>query len=103
MLLNADYDKRARNKYLADEVDYTLSVESIQCLSWDGVKDWRYDRCSVIQSFTSTKVNCRSGTLIVCRSALLGAIKTFMYTLSYVYVGLTNKNMTIIDASSLSW
>ncbi|XP_053083812.1 polycystic kidney disease 1 like 1 [Pangasianodon hypophthalmus] len=58
MLLNADYDKSARNKYIADEVDYTLSIDSTQCLVWDGVKDWRSDGCSVLQSFTSTKVNC---------------------------------------------
>ncbi|KAK3541608.1 hypothetical protein QTP86_033078 [Hemibagrus guttatus] len=58
MLLNADYDKRAKNKYIADEVDYTLSVDSTQCLVWDGVKEWRSDGCSVRPSFTSTKVNC---------------------------------------------
>ncbi|XP_047664341.1 polycystic kidney disease 1 like 1 isoform X2 [Tachysurus fulvidraco] len=58
MLLNADYDKRSRNKYMAHEVDYTLRVESTQCLVWDGVKDWRSDGCSVLKSFTSTKVNC---------------------------------------------
>ncbi|KAI5617099.1 polycystic kidney disease protein 1-like 1 [Silurus asotus] len=58
MILNADYDKSASNKYVADEVDYTLSVESTQCLVWDGVKEWRSDGCSVLQSFTSTKVNC---------------------------------------------
>ncbi|XP_060717124.1 polycystin-1-like protein 1 [Tachysurus vachellii] len=58
MLLNADYDKRLRNKYIAHEVDYTLSAESTQCLVWDGVKDWRSDGCSVLQSFTPSKVNC---------------------------------------------
>lgn len=62
MLLNADYDKGFRKKYIADEVVYTLSVESTQCFVWDGEKDWRSDGCSVLQSFTSTKVNCRSVT-----------------------------------------
>lgn len=60
MLLNADYDKSAKNKYIADKVDYTLSIDSSQCLVWDGVKDWRSDECSVLKSFTSNKVNCRS-------------------------------------------
>ncbi|XP_058231809.1 polycystin-1-like protein 1 [Hemibagrus wyckioides] len=63
MLLNADYDKRAKNKYIADEVDYTLSVDSTQCLVWDGVKDWKSDGCSVLPSFTSTKVNCSCNQL----------------------------------------
>ncbi|XP_046733307.1 polycystic kidney disease 1 like 1, partial [Silurus meridionalis] len=63
MILNADYDKSASNKYVADEVDYTLSVESTQCLVWDGVKEWRSDGCSVLQSFTSTKVNCSCNQL----------------------------------------
>lgn len=91
MLLNADYDKSARSKCIADEVDYTLSVDSTECLVWDGVKDWRSDGCSVLESFTATKVNCRSGTILYRRKLFLVLFKYSCTDLAMgVYIGMTN-------------
>ncbi|XP_077100644.1 polycystin-1-like protein 1 isoform X2 [Siphateles boraxobius] len=45
MLLNADYNKSPSNKYIAKAVNYTLSIESVECLSWDGVKERKPRGC----------------------------------------------------------
>ncbi|KAI4895501.1 hypothetical protein NFI96_029574 [Prochilodus magdalenae] len=58
MLLDADYNKSPINKYTANAVNYTLSIQFIQCLAWDGLREWKPDGCSVLNSFTSTKINC---------------------------------------------
>ncbi|KAL6462894.1 hypothetical protein MHYP_G00293160 [Metynnis hypsauchen] len=58
MLLNADYNKSPINKYTANAVNYTLSIESIQCLAWDGLREWRPDSCSVLKGFSTIRINC---------------------------------------------
>ncbi|XP_036413818.1 polycystic kidney disease 1 like 1 [Colossoma macropomum] len=63
MLLNADYNKSPINKYTANAVNYTLSIESIQCLAWDGLREWRPDSCSVLKGFSTTRINCSCSRL----------------------------------------
>ncbi|XP_076868916.1 polycystin-1-like protein 1 isoform X2 [Brachyhypopomus gauderio] len=57
MLLNANYNKSSRNRYTSQAVNYTLHIQGIQCLAWDGITEWRPEDC-VLHGFTSTKVNC---------------------------------------------
>ncbi|KAL7835535.1 hypothetical protein SRHO_G00278820 [Serrasalmus rhombeus] len=63
MLLNADYNKSPINKYTANAVNYTLSIESIQCLAWDGLREWRPDSCSVLKGFSTIRINCSCSQL----------------------------------------
>ncbi|KAL7840831.1 hypothetical protein AOLI_G00261540 [Acnodon oligacanthus] len=63
MLLNADYNKSPVSKYTANAVDYTLSIESIQCLAWDGLREWRPDSCSVLKGFSTIRINCSCSQL----------------------------------------
>ncbi|XP_066497585.1 polycystin-1-like protein 1 [Hoplias malabaricus] len=88
MLLNADYDKVPFNKYTAKEVNYTLSIESLQCLSWDDQNDWTPEGCTVLKSFTSSKINCSSGVSLT--SCFLIAATVALYTLLLVFSKLTD-------------
>ncbi|XP_023689329.2 polycystin-1-like protein 1 [Paramormyrops kingsleyae] len=56
-LLNANYNQTPRNKYIASAVNYSLSMGSIQCLSWDGVRVWKRDGCTPLQGDPS-RFNC---------------------------------------------
>ncbi|XP_067290401.1 polycystin-1-like protein 1 [Pseudorasbora parva] len=62
MLLSADYDKRHCNKYIARAVNYTLSIESVECLSWDGVKEWKPRGCFSHGGVSPDKIYCSSKT-----------------------------------------
>ncbi|MGH0165709.1 UNVERIFIED_CONTAM: hypothetical protein FKN15_049942 [Acipenser sinensis] len=57
-LLNADYNRTARNKYIASAVNYTITIQGTQCLYWDDIKQWKSDGCSPVQGLSSNKVNC---------------------------------------------
>ncbi|RXM94988.1 Polycystic kidney disease protein 1-like 1 [Acipenser ruthenus] len=57
-LLNADYNRTARNKYIASAVNYTITIQWTQCLYWDDIKQWKSDGCSPVQGLSSNKVNC---------------------------------------------
>ncbi|XP_048833597.1 polycystic kidney disease 1 like 1 [Brienomyrus brachyistius] len=56
-LLNANYNQTPRNKYIASAVNYSLSIGSIQCLSWDGVRMWKREGCTPLQG-DSSRFNC---------------------------------------------
>ncbi|XP_035270550.1 polycystic kidney disease 1 like 1 [Anguilla anguilla] len=56
-LLNADYSRSPWNKYISNAVNYTLRIESTQCLSWDG-REWKTDGCTPLEGMSSDKVNC---------------------------------------------
>nr|XP_033786352.1 polycystic kidney disease protein 1-like 1 isoform X2 [Geotrypetes seraphini] len=58
-LLDADYDRKPKNKYLANVVNYTVSMEWIQCLYWDDIREWKTEGCYPLQGTTSAKVSCR--------------------------------------------
>ncbi|XP_059380022.1 polycystin-1-like protein 1 [Carassius carassius] len=57
-LLNADYSKSPSNKYIARAVNYTLRIESVECLSWDGVKEWKSSGCFPHSGVSADKIYC---------------------------------------------
>nr|XP_046146915.1 polycystic kidney disease 1 like 1 [Oncorhynchus gorbuscha] len=58
-LLNADYKKTPRHKYMSRQVNYTLRLETSQCLSWDHQEGWTHTSCTPQLGLTShTRVNC---------------------------------------------
>ncbi|XP_063062410.1 polycystin-1-like protein 1 [Engraulis encrasicolus] len=57
-ILNADYDKPLGRKYIAPMVNYTLRMESVSCLSWDGASQWTSRGCSPQASPASNTVIC---------------------------------------------
>ncbi|XP_045066252.1 polycystic kidney disease 1 like 1 [Coregonus clupeaformis] len=58
-LLNADYKKTPRHKYMSRQVNYTLRLETSQCLSWDHQQGWTHTGCTPQLGLTShTRVNC---------------------------------------------
>ncbi|XP_028289333.1 polycystic kidney disease 1 like 1 [Parambassis ranga] len=58
-LLNADFNKASRNKHWSDKVSYSLTVDSSQCLSWDGQQGaWTHHGCITQQTDTTPAVNC---------------------------------------------
>jgi len=59
MLLNADYNKSPCNKYIAKAVNYTLSIETVECLSWDGVKQRKPRGCFSHGGVSPDKIYCR--------------------------------------------
>lgn len=66
MLLNADYNKSPSNKYIARAVNYTLSIESVECLSWDGVKQRKPRGCFSHGGVSPDKIYCRYGLYNKC-------------------------------------
>ncbi|XP_072910455.1 polycystin-1-like protein 1 [Hemitrygon akajei] len=57
-LLDANYNRKPKNNYLANNVSYTLSIQWTQCLYWDDIKEWKSDGCSPRQESDSQKINC---------------------------------------------
>ncbi|XP_078544308.1 polycystin-1-like protein 1 [Lissotriton helveticus] len=58
-LLDADYNRKTKNKYFANVVNYTVHVRWIQCLYWDEKQEWKTDGCYPQQGITATTVSCR--------------------------------------------
>uniref|UniRef100_A0A4W3JXY9 Polycystin-1-like protein 1 n=1 Tax=Callorhinchus milii TaxID=7868 RepID=A0A4W3JXY9_CALMI len=58
-LLDADYDRKPQNHYLAKNVSYTLSLLWTQCLYWDDIREWKSNGCSPQKKSDSQKINCR--------------------------------------------
>ncbi|XP_043083010.1 polycystic kidney disease 1 like 1 [Puntigrus tetrazona] len=57
-LLSADYNKIPSNKYIARAVNYTLHIESVECLSWDRVKEWKPSGCFPHVGVYADKIYC---------------------------------------------
>ncbi|XP_043857052.1 polycystic kidney disease protein 1-like 1 [Dromiciops gliroides] len=57
-LLDADYDQKPTNKYLANVVNYTVSFHWIRCLFWDENGEWKSEGSYPQQGTTSQSVNC---------------------------------------------
>uniref|UniRef100_A0A3B4XJB1 Polycystin 1 like 1, transient receptor potential channel interacting n=1 Tax=Seriola lalandi dorsalis TaxID=1841481 RepID=A0A3B4XJB1_SERLL len=58
-LLNADFGKAPRHKYLSEQISYSLTVVSSLCLSWDGHQGaWTHQGCRTQQADTASAVNC---------------------------------------------
>ncbi|XP_040602561.1 polycystic kidney disease protein 1-like 1 [Mesocricetus auratus] len=56
-LLDADYDRRPPNKYLAGAVNYTVNFQWIQCVFWDKT-GWRSEGPHPQPGSSPEKVNC---------------------------------------------
>lgn len=59
-LLDADYDRKPPNKYLAGAVNYTVHFQWIQCVFWDKT-EWRSEGPYPQPGSSPEKVNCRYG------------------------------------------
>ncbi|XP_065805230.1 polycystin-1-like protein 1 [Labrus bergylta] len=58
-LLNADFEKAARRKYMSEQVSYSFTVESSLCLSLDHHRRaWTQHGCQTQQVDTTAAVNC---------------------------------------------
>ncbi|XP_019897257.2 polycystic kidney disease 1 like 1 [Esox lucius] len=58
-LLNADYNKTLQHMYPGGQVNYTLRVETSQCLSWDHQQGWMHEGCTPGLGLTShSGVSC---------------------------------------------
>ncbi|XP_035382312.1 polycystic kidney disease 1 like 1 [Electrophorus electricus] len=83
MILNADFNKSSRNRYISKAVNYTLSIQAIECLAWDGLREWRPNDCSVLPGLTWTKINCSvSACLTPC---VMAAVCTALYAVMLVF------------------
>ncbi|XP_032771810.1 polycystic kidney disease protein 1-like 1 [Rattus rattus] len=56
-LLDADYDRKPPNKYLAGAVNYTVHFQWIQCVFWDKT-EWRSEGPCPQPGTSPEKVNC---------------------------------------------
>ncbi|KAM9839687.1 polycystin-1-like protein 1 [Aulostomus maculatus] len=58
-VLNADFEKPLRHTHLSSQVNYTLTVESSQCLSWDHRRGaWTHLGCTTQQTDRTDSVSC---------------------------------------------
>uniref|UniRef100_A0A7N4P191 Polycystin-1-like protein 1 n=1 Tax=Sarcophilus harrisii TaxID=9305 RepID=A0A7N4P191_SARHA len=57
-LLDANYDQKPTNKYLANTVNYTVSFHWIRCLFWDENRGWISEGSYPQQGTTPQIVNC---------------------------------------------
>ncbi|XP_051826577.1 polycystic kidney disease protein 1-like 1 [Antechinus flavipes] len=57
-LLDANYDQKPTNKYLANPVNYTVSFHWIRCLFWDENRGWISEGSYPQQGTTPQIVNC---------------------------------------------
>uniref|UniRef100_G1QWV8 Polycystin 1 like 1, transient receptor potential channel interacting n=1 Tax=Nomascus leucogenys TaxID=61853 RepID=G1QWV8_NOMLE len=56
-LLDADYDRKPPNRYLAKAVNYTVHFQWIRCLFWDK-REWKSEHFSPQPGTSPEKVNC---------------------------------------------
>ncbi|XP_075444710.1 polycystin-1-like protein 1 [Ascaphus truei] len=58
-LMDADYNRWPKNKYLSKVINYTIDVQWTQCLYWDNNKEWKSEDCYPQKGTTAARVNCR--------------------------------------------
>lgn len=58
-VLSAHSDTTSRNKYVALAVSYTLQIESVHCLSWNGGREWINKGCTPQPGSSPFSINCR--------------------------------------------
>ncbi|KAG9470271.1 hypothetical protein GDO78_018353 [Eleutherodactylus coqui] len=56
-LMDADYKRHPKNKYISNMVNYTLDVRWIQCLHWSN-KHWNSEDCSPQEGAPATGFTC---------------------------------------------
>ncbi|KAL4635130.1 polycystic kidney disease protein 1-like 1 isoform X3 [Arapaima gigas] len=68
-LLNANYNEVHGNKYVTSSVNYTMVIECIQCLFWDGVGEWKPDGCIAVEAESSSGFKCSCNHLTTFTAA----------------------------------
>ncbi|XP_056376258.1 polycystic kidney disease protein 1-like 1 isoform X2 [Hyla sarda] len=56
-LMDADYKRHPKNKYISNMMNYTVDVQWIQCLHWHD-KQWNSGNCSPQKGTTATGFTC---------------------------------------------
>ncbi|XP_023494809.1 polycystin-1-like protein 1 [Equus caballus] len=77
-LLDADYDRKPLNKYLAKSVNYAVHFQWIRCLFWD-TGEWKSESFSPQPGTSPEKVNCsydRLAAFSVTRRRLNASFET---------------------------
>ncbi|XP_053571737.1 LOW QUALITY PROTEIN: polycystic kidney disease protein 1-like 1 [Bombina bombina] len=57
-LMDADYNRVPKNKYLSSQINYTINVQWAQCLFWDNYKQWKSEDCYPQKGTTAARINC---------------------------------------------
>ncbi|KAM4689007.1 polycystin-1-like protein 1 [Discoglossus pictus] len=57
-LMDADYNRIPKNKYLSKVINYTIDIQWVQCLYWDTYKQWKSDDCYPQKGTNKASVNC---------------------------------------------
>ncbi|XP_053571736.1 uncharacterized protein LOC128661511 [Bombina bombina] len=57
-LMDADYNRVPKNKYLSSQINYTINVQWAQCLFWDNYKRWKSEDCYPQKGTTAARINC---------------------------------------------
>ncbi|XP_061410785.1 LOW QUALITY PROTEIN: polycystin-1-like protein 1 [Lethenteron reissneri] len=57
-LLDSTFDRVPPRRHLAPSVNYSLSVDWLECLYWDGEGSWRPDGCETVTALQSNRINC---------------------------------------------
>ncbi|XP_048464116.1 polycystic kidney disease protein 1-like 1 [Rhincodon typus] len=88
-LLDANYNRKPKNTYLANNVSYTVNVQWTQCLYWDDNREWKSDGCSPQQELDSENINCSCNhmtTFTVARKELVMKDVQFTDILTFISV-----------------
>ncbi|XP_041422038.1 polycystic kidney disease protein 1-like 1 isoform X3 [Xenopus laevis] len=57
-IMDADYNRQPRNKYLSKVINYTIDTQWTKCLYWDIYKQWNSESCFPQKGTLSTKIIC---------------------------------------------
>ncbi|XP_031759863.1 polycystic kidney disease protein 1-like 1 isoform X2 [Xenopus tropicalis] len=57
-IMDADYNRQPRNKYLSKMINYTLETQWTKCLYWDYYKQWNSESCFPQKGTLSTNIIC---------------------------------------------
>ncbi|XP_051538185.1 polycystic kidney disease 1 like 1 [Myxocyprinus asiaticus] len=98
MLLSADYNKSPSNKYIANAVNYTLDIESVECLSWDSVREWKPSGCFPHGGVSPKRILCSCNhlaSLAVSHQRIINSYKSADVS-QFIH---SNTNYTLIIVS----
>nr|XP_014350610.1 PREDICTED: polycystic kidney disease protein 1-like 1 [Latimeria chalumnae] len=76
-LIDVDYDRKPKNKYLANVVNYTISSQWTRCLYWNDIRDWKSDGCSPLPGSSRMKINCSCNHLTTFTAASQRIISSY--------------------------
>ncbi|XP_076147527.1 polycystin-1-like protein 1 [Alosa pseudoharengus] len=100
-ILSADYGKTSRNKYVAPSVNYTLQIESVHCLSWDGQREWTHEDCRPQPGSSHVRINCSCSHLSPLTVAY-GAVLSHVDVGDAAVYAMPSNNLTLSWVIALS-